>query len=108
MRKLQKIVLSTPVIGLVLAAACFAQTTRPTDNKPDLRKEPTLYVVGYAHLDTEWRWEYPSSVIGLVLAAACFAQTTRPTDNKPDLRKEPTLYVVGYAHLDTEWRWEYP
>ncbi|MGZ8848562.1 MAG: hypothetical protein ACXW3C_19045 [Pyrinomonadaceae bacterium] len=24
---------------------------------PDLAKEPTLYVVGYAHLDTEWRWE---------------------------------------------------
>jgi hypothetical protein len=28
-------------------------------DKPDLSKEPTLYVVGYAHLDTEWRWEYP-------------------------------------------------
>jgi alpha-mannosidase len=27
--------------------------------KPDLTKQPTLYVVGYAHLDTEWRWEYP-------------------------------------------------
>ena len=27
--------------------------------KPDLAKQPTLYVVGYAHLDTEWRWEYP-------------------------------------------------
>src|SRR5580704_6636681 len=25
----------------------------------DLKKRPTLYVVGYAHLDTEWRWEYP-------------------------------------------------
>ena len=30
---------------------------------PDLTKQPTLYVVGYAHLDTEWRWEYPQ-VIG--------------------------------------------
>lgn len=27
--------------------------------RPNLAKEPTLYVVGYAHLDTEWRWEYP-------------------------------------------------
>ena len=26
--------------------------------KPDLSKQPTLYVVGYAHLDTEWRWEW--------------------------------------------------
>jgi alpha-mannosidase len=25
----------------------------------DLSKEPTLYVVAYAHLDTQWRWEYP-------------------------------------------------
>jgi alpha-mannosidase len=28
---------------------------------PDLTK-PTLYVVGYAHLDTEWRWEYPQVI----------------------------------------------
>ena len=30
--------------------------------RPDLAKEPTLYVVGYAHLDTEWRWEYPQVI----------------------------------------------
>ena len=29
---------------------------------PDLGKDPTLYVVGYAHLDTEWRWEYPQVI----------------------------------------------
>ncbi len=29
--------------------------------KADLSK-PTLYVVGYAHLDTEWRWEYPQVI----------------------------------------------
>ena len=29
---------------------------------PDLSKQPTLYVVGYAHLDTEWRWEYPQVI----------------------------------------------
>ena len=28
----------------------------------DLSKCPTLYVVGYAHLDTEWRWEYPQVI----------------------------------------------
>jgi hypothetical protein len=27
-----------------------------TTEKPDLSKQPTLYVVGYAHLDTEWRF----------------------------------------------------
>ncbi|PYS23210.1 MAG: alpha-mannosidase [Acidobacteria bacterium] len=30
--------------------------------RPDLSKDPTLYVVGYAHLDTEWRWEYPQVI----------------------------------------------
>ncbi|HMD86905.1 MAG TPA: glycoside hydrolase family 38 C-terminal domain-containing protein [Terriglobia bacterium] len=28
---------------------------------PDITR-PTLYVVGYAHLDTEWRWEYPQAI----------------------------------------------
>src|SRR2546428_5838285 len=35
------------------------KTTSPAVN---LAKEPTLYVVGYAHLDTEWRWEYPQII----------------------------------------------
>jgi alpha-mannosidase len=43
---------------LVLLAGASAQTTE----KPDLSKQPTLYVVGYAHLDTEWRWEYPQVI----------------------------------------------
>jgi alpha-mannosidase len=50
---------------LLVAAACLAISAaaraqnRPT---PDLTKQPTLYVVGYAHLDTEWRWEYPQVI----------------------------------------------
>jgi alpha-mannosidase len=43
---------------LVLLCAGSAQTAE----KPDLNKEPVLYVVGYAHLDTEWRWEYPQVI----------------------------------------------
>jgi alpha-mannosidase len=43
---------------LMLLTAGYAQTTE----KPDLSKQPTLYVVGYAHLDTEWRWEYPQVI----------------------------------------------
>src|SRR6476620_9387981 len=31
----------------------------PIKAQTDLSKEPTLYVVAYAHLDTQWRWEYP-------------------------------------------------
>jgi alpha-mannosidase len=30
--------------------------------RPDLAARPKLYVVGYAHLDTEWRWEYPQVI----------------------------------------------
>jgi alpha-mannosidase len=33
-----------------------------TAERPDLSKQPTLYTVGYAHLDTEWRWEYPQVI----------------------------------------------
>ncbi|MGO9402339.1 MAG: alpha-mannosidase [Terriglobales bacterium] len=43
---------------LVLLCVASAQTAE----KPDLSKQPTLYVVGYAHLDTEWRWEYPQVI----------------------------------------------
>jgi len=29
---------------------------------PDIAKVPTLYVVPYAHLDTQWRWEFPQTI----------------------------------------------
>ena len=42
---------------------CFpASVDAQTKEKPDLSKQPTLYTVGYAHLDTEWRWEYPQVI----------------------------------------------
>ncbi len=37
-----------------------AAATKPA--RPDLTKQPTLYVVSYAHLDTQWRWEYPQVI----------------------------------------------
>jgi alpha-mannosidase len=46
------------LLSCVIVCAASAQTTE----KPDLSKQPTLYVVGYAHLDTEWRWEYPQVI----------------------------------------------
>jgi alpha-mannosidase len=49
--------------SLVAQAPTSTTQARPKTEKkaaaPDLTKQPTLYVVGYAHLDTEWRWEYP-------------------------------------------------
>jgi alpha-mannosidase len=41
---------------LLLAATAGAQ------ERPDLGKQPTLYLVGYAHLDTQWRWELPRTI----------------------------------------------
>src|ERR1700730_2853474 len=43
---------------LLLLGAAGAQTAE----KPDLKRQPTLYVVVYAHLDTEWGWEYPQVI----------------------------------------------
>jgi len=49
--------LSALVIALAITPA-FAQTMQA----PDITKVPTLYVVPYAHLDTQWRWEFPQSI----------------------------------------------
>ena len=41
----------------------LAQVSKqPAPGAPDLTKTPTLFVVGYAHLDTEWRWDYPQVI----------------------------------------------
>ena len=48
---------------LALALSCLALFQNASAQaRPDLTKEPTLYVVGYAHLDTQWRWEYPQVI----------------------------------------------
>ena len=57
-RKPLRHLLPLSVVCLFFCNAARAQTA----DKPDLTKEPTLYVVGYAHLDTEWRWEYPQVI----------------------------------------------
>ncbi|MCC6228580.1 MAG: chitobiase/beta-hexosaminidase C-terminal domain-containing protein [Phycisphaerales bacterium] len=39
-----------------------AKASEPPKNMPDLTKQPTLFVVGYAHLDTQWRWTYVDTI----------------------------------------------
>src|SRR2546423_2012338 len=41
-------------------SAGISQEAMP--ESPDLTKQPTLYVVGYAHLDTQWRWDYVQTI----------------------------------------------
>jgi alpha-mannosidase len=54
--------LSAALQSFLLVLLPVVMTEAQTAAKPDLREEPTLYVVGYAHLDTEWRWEYPQVI----------------------------------------------
>ena len=46
------------MIALGVALAAQAQTGGP----PRITQQPTLYVVPYAHLDTQWRWEFPQTI----------------------------------------------
>src|SRR5437764_9952746 len=63
MRKFPTALIAIFLASLVLTASAISQTAlAQTASKPDLSKDPTLYVVGYAHLDTEWRWEYPQVI----------------------------------------------
>src|SRR2546421_12571202 len=48
------------LICLICTAA--SQGSPATQPAPDLSKDKTLYVVGYAHLDTQWRWAYPQVI----------------------------------------------
>lgn len=43
----------------LITPAGNAQTAVAPRSEPDLTRDPSLYVVAYAHLDTQWRWEYP-------------------------------------------------
>ena len=44
------------------AVALVSIADAQTMTAPDITKQPTLYVVPYAHLDTQWRWEYPQVI----------------------------------------------
>ena len=58
MRHLWTSLVGILLLTLVSPSGAIAQSAE----KPDLSTQPTLYVVGYAHLDTEWRWEYPQVI----------------------------------------------
>jgi alpha-mannosidase len=48
------------VACLVLHGLAVAQTG--TSAGPEPIEKPTLYVVPYAHLDTQWRWDYVKTI----------------------------------------------
>src|SRR5260370_9620014 len=59
LRTLNRLFFSIILFSLAVSGARAQSKTTPD---PDLTKDPTLYVVGYAHLDTQWRWEYPQVI----------------------------------------------
>ena len=48
--------------SLVLLAAFTMIAVAQTMKAPDITKVPTLYVVPYAHLDTQWRWDFQRTI----------------------------------------------
>ncbi|HEY1580170.1 MAG TPA: alpha-mannosidase, partial [Terracidiphilus sp.] len=50
-------------VAAIAASACYGQTM----GAPDIRHQPTLYVVPYAHLDTQWNWDFPQSISEFLL-----------------------------------------
>src|ERR1700739_3799732 len=53
---------AVPLACLMMMFTAFTPAGAQEGGNPALSKQPTLYVVGYAHLDTEWRWEYPQVI----------------------------------------------
>jgi len=51
-----------PLLLACLAVLGLAKVQAATREASDLTQQPTLYVVAYAHLDTQWRWEYPRTI----------------------------------------------
>ena len=47
-------------ISLAMAVVCASQAQ--TQSQFDLTQGNTLFVVPYAHLDTQWRWAYPQTI----------------------------------------------
>lgn len=49
MKKLNLLLFVLSIVGAVSGAVI---------SKPDITRDKTLYAIGYAHLDTQWRWDY--------------------------------------------------
>jgi len=62
MRAMMRQIFKSSALGFIAWAILLGCATAQNPDKPDLSRQPTLYVVGYAHLDTEWRWEYPQVI----------------------------------------------
>lgn len=60
-RSLRSVTTAAAMLAFVTAADSQTMTS------PDITKTPTLFVVPYAHLDTQWRWEFPQTISEFLL-----------------------------------------
>jgi len=58
------IAIMIPIIFLLFSSGLSAQPDSPVQDviPKDLSVTPVLYTVGYAHLDTQWRWDYAETI----------------------------------------------
>ena len=49
------------VIILITPVVLLSQTLKRQESY-DISKDSVLYVIGYAHLDTQWLWDYPTTI----------------------------------------------
>jgi alpha-mannosidase len=75
------------LLPLVAAYSLVPSLEGQTMKAPDISKDPTLYVVPYAHLDTQWRWEMPQTISEYLL------KTMRVNFN----------YIDKYPHYVFNW-----
>jgi hypothetical protein len=50
------------ITKLLILIIMFVSTAIVSAQQHDLSKQRVLYSVGYAHLDTQWRWDYPTTI----------------------------------------------
>ncbi len=75
------------LLPLVAAYSLVPSLEGQTMKAPGISKDPTLYVVPYAHLDTQWRWEMPQTISEYLL------KTMRVNFN----------YIDKYPHYVFNW-----
>ena len=48
------------LVCMVFISASYGQPL--AKQQYDITKEKVLYTIGYAHLDTQWNWDYPTTI----------------------------------------------
>ncbi|HEY5591928.1 MAG TPA: alpha-mannosidase, partial [Paludibacter sp.] len=62
MKKISVLILLNSILSLYVTAQSLQK-----HNNYDITKDRLLYTVGYAHLDTEWNWDYPTTINEYIL-----------------------------------------